>query len=118
MPADPFASSSNRRAIKWRLRRASRAATELGARNHFDLLIADRGLPDGDGLDLLPIIKQYSPLLGIALSGYGMPCDLQSTAKAGYASHLVKPVRFPELRQVLEALIPQVNSAALRQMRQ
>ena len=94
------------------------AATGLGARQHFDLLVADLGLPDGDGLDLLAAIRQYSPgLQGISLSGYGMPSDLENSKRAGYDAHLVKPVLFPELRRVLETLIPAARAAALRQMR-
>jgi CheY-like chemotaxis protein/two-component sensor histidine kinase len=95
------------------------AALDLGARHHFDLLIVDVGLPDGNGLELLASIKQISPdLQGIAMSGYGLPQDMLDAEKAGFALHLVKPVQFPELRQALESLIPQAKAASLRKMRE
>ena len=98
---------------------SGQAARELGARHRFDLLIADVGLPDGNGLDLLATLRQYSPeLRGIAISGYGMPQDAADARAAGFSSHMVKPVQFPELRQALEALIPQARAAAQRQMRE
>jgi CheY-like chemotaxis protein len=37
---------------------------------------------------------------------------------AGFAAHLVKPVRFAELRQMLESLIPAARAASLRRMRE
>lgn len=94
-------------------------ALDLGARHVFDLLIADVGLPDGNGLKLLERIKQNSTeLQGIVISGHGMPQDILDSAAAGFASHMVKPIQFPELRRTLEALIPQAKAASLRQMRE
>ncbi len=95
------------------------AALDLGARHHFDLLIADVGLPDGNGLELLAQLKRHSPeLRGVAISGYGMPQDLFNSGKAGFAAHLVKPVQFPDLRRAVENLLPQAKAAALRKMRE
>ena len=95
------------------------SALELGARQRFDVLIADVGLPDGNGLDLLEKLQEHSPeLLGIAISGYGTSQDIQNSRNAGFAAHLTKPVRFPELRQTLESLIPAARVASLRRMRE
>ncbi len=94
-------------------------ALKLGDRHHFDLLITDVGLPDGNGLDSFERIKQNSPnLRGIALSGYSRPQDIADSKKAGFFSHLVKPVQFPELRRVIEACLPQAKAASLRRMRE
>jgi CheY-like chemotaxis protein len=93
-------------------------AISLAGRQHFDLLLADLGLPDGDGLTLLETMRRFSPgLQGIAVSGYGMPHDLENSRQAGFAAHLVKPVRFSELRVLIETLVPATKAAALRQMR-
>ncbi len=70
----------------------------------FDVLITDLGLPDGSGLDLMSQIKGRSNCHGIALSGYGMEQDLRQTKEAGFFAHLVKPVNFDQLRQLLAQL--------------
>jgi PAS domain S-box-containing protein len=95
------------------------AALKLGARHRFDMLIADVGLPDGNGLDLFQRIKQSSPdLQGIALSGYGRPEDIDDAKNAGFFSHLIKPVQFSELRRVIEGRLPRAKAASLRRMRE
>jgi CheY-like chemotaxis protein len=40
-------------------------------------------------------------LRGIALSGYGTEEDIARSLKAGFISHLVKPVSFAELRRAV-----------------
>jgi PAS domain S-box-containing protein len=71
----------------------ARAALDLSTGHDFDLLIADVGLPDGNGWDLFQILKRRQPhLQAIALSGYGMPQDLLKSKAAGFAEYLVKPV--------------------------
>ena len=94
-------------------------ALELGARESFDLLITDLGLRDGSGIQLLPAIRQHSPaLVGIAITGYSSAQDLVDSRQAGFAAHLVKPIRFAELRQQLELSIPEARAAALRLLRE
>jgi hypothetical protein len=93
-------------------------AMSLAGRQHFDLLVADVGLPDGDGLSLLDMMRRFSPdLQAIAVSGYGMPQDFDNSRQAGYAAHMVKPVQFSELRALIETLVPAIKAAGLRQMR-
>ena len=67
-------------------------AIELAGTRRFDLLIADIGMPDGDGLDLLACIRSMYPINGIALSAYGMPADIERARAAGFKRHLLKPV--------------------------
>ncbi len=70
-----------------------------------DVLISDLGLPDGSGLDVMRELKARDLMLpGIALSGYGMEDDQQRTSEAGFACHLVKPVKFEQLLQALDEL--------------
>ncbi len=42
-------------------------ARELLSREHFDLALLDIGLPDGDGLELVPLLAQMSPPVPVAL---------------------------------------------------
>ena len=72
--------------------------------SEFDLLVSDIGLPDGSGLDLMPKFQDTAagrPIGGIALSGFGMPEDLERSSSAGFDEHLTKPVDFGLLRKAL-----------------
>ena len=82
------------------------AALRLAHAQPFDLLIADVGLPDGDGWSLLERMRGRYPLLrGIVMSGFGMPADLRHTQLAGYARHLTKPIDAEALRAVIEEVM-------------
>jgi CheY-like chemotaxis protein len=60
---------------------------------HFDLLLCDIGLRDGDGCALLKEMRGLYPIKAIAMTGHGMPEDYRRTAEAGFAAHLLKPVK-------------------------
>jgi len=72
----------------------------------FDAVISDLGLPDGTGHELMRILHVQHGLRGIALSGYGTDEDIQASREAGFVAHLIKPIRFAELRHALHALNP------------
>ena len=77
-------------------------ARALAAARHFDFLVSDVGLPDGNGYQLMAELRQLQPQLqGIAMSGYGMEEDLQRSRAAGFTAHLVKPVSIAALEQAL-----------------
>ena len=76
---------------------ALRAADE----HPFDLVLSDLTLPDGSGLDLMPLLRDRHHLPGIALSGYGAPEDLDRSRRAGFLAHLTKPVTPDALRTAL-----------------
>jgi signal transduction histidine kinase/HAMP domain-containing protein/ActR/RegA family two-component response regulator len=69
-----------------------RSALALTESAEFDVLISDLGLPDGSGIDLMRAIQTNRPLLGIALTGYGMEEDIRKSRDAGFKHHLVKPI--------------------------
>lgn len=68
------------------------AALQL-AEQKFDLMICDIQLPDGTGHDLLRQIRLKQPLRAIAFSGFGSDEDFARSSDAGFAAHLVKPVK-------------------------
>ena len=70
----------------------------------FDLLVSDLGLPDGSGCDLVRQLKRQYGLIGIALSGYGMDEDVVASKAAGFVEHLIKPVSFRRLSEVIDRL--------------
>jgi PAS domain S-box-containing protein len=67
-----------------------------------DLVLLDIGLPRISGYEVVQRIKAAHPSISVvALSGYGRPEDKQRTTAAGFDAHLVKPVDFDELTQVI-----------------
>jgi DNA-binding response OmpR family regulator len=81
-------------------------ARAAAARDSFDILISDLGLPDGDGYGLLAEFRRKQPrLIGVALSGYGTDDDCARSRAAGYASHLTKPVAIDALNLVIDEVL-------------
>lgn len=76
-------------------------------RNEFDLLISDIGLPDGSGLELMREIRQRKNVRGIALSGFGMEEDIRKSKEAGFTEHLIKPINFQKLQDVIRDVAAQ-----------
>jgi CheY-like chemotaxis protein len=67
-----------------------------------DLVLLDIGLPRISGYEVVQRIKAVHPLISVvALSGYGRPEDKQRAVAAGFDAHLVKPVDFDVLRQLM-----------------
>ena len=77
-------------------------AIGVAANNALDLVISDLGLPDGDGVDLMSQFTRDYGLRGIALSGYGMEEDVAKTKQVGFIAHLIKPIQFEKLNQVIK----------------
>ena len=79
----------------------------MSEREKFDLLIADLGLPDRNGLELLRELRQREPSLpAIALSGFGLPKDVVNSKEAGFIEHFVKPVDLQKLHAAIDRLVP------------
>jgi PAS domain S-box-containing protein len=70
-----------------------------------DLVLLDIGLPRMSGYDVVQRIKLAHPMIFVAaLSGYGRSEDRQQAAAAGFDAHLVKPVEFDALRQLMNRI--------------
>jgi DNA-binding response OmpR family regulator len=69
-----------------------------------DLLLADLGLPDGDGWGLLEQLGAARPPLAVAMSGLNGPADRLRSRQAGFQHHLVKPFLPDDLDGVLRTL--------------
>jgi DNA-binding response OmpR family regulator len=67
----------------------------------FDVLIADLGLPDGDGLELVRYAKERQPLRAIALTGRDSQQDVKLGLQAGFDFYLTKPVDLHEIRMAI-----------------
>eukprot|EP01031_Cornospumella_fuschlensis_P052578 gene52578-64260_t len=66
--------------------------------NTVDVLLTDLGLPDGSGLDVIRHLRAFSNLPAIALTGYGMRENIEECLRAGFQTHLTKPIRIQQLR--------------------
>lgn len=80
-------------------------ATTSWRQSHFDLIISDFGLPDGDGCELLGQIEHGTETPAIALTGHGMEEDIRRAQQAGYKRHLTKPVTFEQLVAAIEQIM-------------
>jgi DNA-binding NtrC family response regulator len=87
-----------------RVRHASEGLEALGARNP-DCVFLDVRLGDGNGLDLLPLLKQRRPGLRVTVMTGFEPLSSVSRATAGGAEYFLrKPFRISELDAVLAKL--------------
>ncbi len=82
----------------------AQSALQLLSGRRFDALISDIGLPDSSGYELVREAKQRQPLKGIALSGFGTDEDVRRSMEAGFDYHFTKPVKFQDLRALLEKI--------------
>jgi CheY-like chemotaxis protein len=79
-----------------------RAALHAIEHATFDILISDIGLPDGTGNEVMEAVRVQQPsVIGIALSGFGMPDDIKRSSASGFAHHLTKPVELAQLEAKL-----------------
>jgi signal transduction histidine kinase/ActR/RegA family two-component response regulator len=79
-------------------------AVRQAAAQRFDLVISDIGLPDGDGHQLMKLLRERHELTGIALTGYGSDDDVERSRQAGFVAHLTKPVTVRALESALALL--------------
>jgi len=85
------------------------AAVEAAERMRPDVVLLDVGLPKISGIDACRRIRSHpwgKSIVIVALTGWGQENDRRSTKEAGFDAHLVKPVNYDELLQLLSALLP------------
>jgi DNA-binding NtrC family response regulator len=93
--------------------RASGAETLKSAlarleKDSYCLVLTDVNLPDGDGLELLDIIRRdYPQTVVIVITGYGTIESAVKAIKQGAYDYLTKPIIDDELRLAVERAIQQ-----------
>jgi CheY-like chemotaxis protein/nitrogen-specific signal transduction histidine kinase len=88
------------------VRVAHTGLTGLAAALDFrpDVMLLDIGLPELDGWNIAKRIRQQPDLhdmVLVAMTGYAQNDDCRRSQKAGFDHHLVKPVDFGRLREIL-----------------
>jgi CheY-like chemotaxis protein len=71
------------------------------------IVVLDIGLPVLDGYEVAERLRaelQPDPPVFIAVTGYGQVHDRTRSAEAGFAAHLVKPLDFAQLTDLLASL--------------
>ena len=80
------------------------SALDTAERDHFDLIISDVGLPDGNGTELMKRLRVASRIRGIAISGFGSNADREKSLAAGFSEHLVKPIMMERLEAAIQTV--------------
>ena len=82
-------------------------ARSMASNGHYDLLISDLGLPDGNGMDVVRAFAQHQSAPSIAMTGYGMDEDIRRCRDSGFTAHVTKPVGFDRLNELIVSLTVQ-----------
>ncbi len=100
------------------VRVAHTGPTGLAAAFDFrpDVMLLDIGLPELNGWKVAKQIRLefLQDIVLVAMTGYGQNRDRQRSRRAGFDHHLVKPVDFGKLRQILAAVSEKVASLPCR----
>jgi PAS domain S-box-containing protein len=85
---------------------------ELAERLRPDIVLLDIGMPKLNGYDACRQIRQQSwgrPMLIVAQSGWGQVEDKRRSQEAGFDAHLVKPIEYAALLELMAKLAPRVT---------
>jgi CheY-like chemotaxis protein/anti-sigma regulatory factor (Ser/Thr protein kinase) len=80
---------------------------ELAAAHRPDMVLLDIGMPIMDGYELARRIRAHDwgrDIRLVAISGWGQPEDVARAREAGFDSHLMKPVTFEVIAEMMSAL--------------
>ena len=112
------------RVVGHEVRTASDGLTAIQLANAWkpEAVLIDIGLPGIDGYEVAKRLRQlpsWENVLLVAVTGYGQQEDRIRSKQAGFDQHLVKPVEFAVLQQILanhatrELLTPEANHSHL-----
>jgi hypothetical protein len=93
---------------------AYKLITETPPQERPDVMVTDIGMPGEDGYSLMRRVREwererdfYTP--SVALTAYGRTEDRMRALKAGFQTHIAKPVDPAELVLVIMSLIRRTN---------
>ena len=88
-------------------------AVDAAAAFRPDVVLLDIGLPKLNGYEAARRIREQpsgNKMVLVALTGWGQEEDRRKSSEAGFDGHLVKPVDYPALMELLAALLPARNT--------
>lgn len=80
------------------------AALAAAAQHRPQVVFLDLGLPTLDGCEVASRLRAMPAVANatlVAITGYGQEADRRRTHEAGFDHHLVKPVDFDAVQQIL-----------------
>jgi CheY-like chemotaxis protein len=83
---------------------AGPAALRLASDTNPDVILLDIGMPGMNGFEVARQLRAqdaFADTLLVAITGYGRASDVKQTQSAGFDHHLIKPVDYDRLQQVL-----------------
>jgi PAS domain S-box-containing protein len=88
---------------------SAKEALEKLARENFDILITDIGMPITDGYDLIAKVRQMQTeqnafITAIALTAYASSDDRRRALASGFQEHFAKPVDYDELLATIKRI--------------
>jgi len=88
--------------------------TSTPPQERSDVMVADIGMPDEDGYNLIRRVREWERARGayipaVALTAYGRAEDRMRALKAGFQMHVTKPVDPDELTIVITSLVRRGN---------
>lgn len=93
-------------------------ATDMAASASYALVLLDLGLPDGDGLRLLPLLRKQGQVPVIVLTARDQLADRLAGLDGGADDYVIKPIEMPELVARCRAVLrrPGERSASILQL--
>lgn len=94
------------------------SAADMAASASYALVLLDLGLPDGDGLRLLPLLRKEGQVPVIILTARDQLADRLAGLDGGADDYVVKPIEMPELVARCRAVLrrPGERSASILQL--
>jgi len=112
--ADFLSSSLLKSGFPTRVSRSFSEALLSIERDLPSLMILDLGLPDGDGLDLIPIVRQRYDFPIIILSARHQESDKVTALNAGADDYISKPFGFEELMARIRVCLRRIEKMSIR----
>jgi len=83
-----------------------RQALNLIDRKSYDLVISDMRMPDGDGMEVLEMVRATAPQTAvILLTAHGSVSQAVESMRHGAFDYLTKPVSFDQLRSMADRVL-------------
>jgi two-component system CheB/CheR fusion protein len=82
-----------------------RAALEMAPDFAPEVVLLDIGLPEIDGFEVARLLRKMpctADSLLVAVTGYGQVEDRKASSAAGFDYHLVKPVSFRQIEELID----------------
>jgi DNA-binding NtrC family response regulator len=96
----------------WNVKTANgvREAASAVGRTEFDLVVSDIRMRDGDGFEVMNLVRKDSPLTAvILLTAFGNVPDAVKSMRSGAFDYLTKPVSFDQLQAAATRIMQRIG---------